>query len=151
MQQKKKKTTTKKVFCRPVAIVKIEGLHLSHIWAAEREARHETEPGLCGSFIGAYLLVCYSFCSVTLVDSCPLFCWKATDRLHYYCFYFVCFFLEMKHKTKSNNGILVKVKRTYASIKKKRKKKKPPTNFTKWSLLCYSSNSGIEQCCLVLF
>lgn len=109
MQQKKE------VFCRPVAIVNIEGLHLSRIWAAEREARHETEPGLCGSFIGAYRLVCYSFCSVTL------FCWKATDRLHY-CF--ILCFLEIKHKTKSNNVVKVKKKKKDKCFHLKRKKKK---------------------------
>lgn len=98
----------KKVFCRPVAIVKIEGLLLSQIWAAEREARHETEPGLCGSFIGAYLLVCYSFCSVTLVDSCPFV--FAERPLTVYIIVFILF-PEMKHKTKSNNGIVLKVKK----------------------------------------
>lgn len=57
----------------------------------QRRGRPEqTEPGLCGSLIGAYRLVCYSFCSVTFVDSCPLFCWKATDSLHY-CYYYYYF------------------------------------------------------------
>lgn len=93
--------------------------YLSRIWAVEREARAETEPGLCGSFIGAYLLVCYSFCSVTFVDSCPLFCWKATDSLHDYYFIIIP---EMKHKTKSNNGIVVKIKKDKCFHKKKKKK-----------------------------
>lgn len=103
MQQKKKK-----VFYRPVAIDRVEGLQLSQIWAWEgvKDQTRDWAWALLALFRGAYLFgllafVLFHFCSV---DSCLYF---AARPLTVY----TTIFLEVKKNAKERNlktGMLVK-------------------------------------------
>lgn len=110
-------------------------------------------------FRGAYLFGLLAFVLFSLkFNSLMLsffffFLCKATDSLQT-----LCFFLEFRKKREKkisntkelNHGNVgkKKKKRTNASIFKEKKKCNTSQNE---DLLCYFQNSGIEQCCLVLF
>lgn len=117
--------------------------------------RHQTEPWLLGltsevpTFLVCSLSFCYHLCSIH--SCCHLF-FPARPLTVYK--HFVFFWSSKKKKKKS----ATQRNQTMGMLEKEEKKKDKCFQFLEKcntskneDLLCYFQNSGIEQCCLVLF
>lgn len=125
----------------------------------EREGRDITlSPGVRAHLRGAYVFGLLAFVlfprrSFSLV----LFSCKATDSLQNFGFFFFFFFLtgvlQQKQQKKSSQECLQKGKEYRQMLPFKTQTKQRENKCNRMILNCFCSfqNSGIEQCCLVLF